>query len=512
MKKIAAVLLSVLVLLAALSGCAGRPETRNTGKAETETAVATAPSGSAPHTETEGAADTETETQEPSGKPEETQTPAYDDGVWGASEPDAAGSGDGAGGLDASKGSVFTYYDKKAEPAECAPEADGGLEMPGSGGCGAQAEAGTLSAGEIKDILDRTHWAGLLSEENWTAFAAKRALYTAGSVEVLVTNGGNAVFNTKAELIDAQGSPVWTAVTDVCGRALLFAGITGNGIDLSACKVKVGDAVYDIPSGNSISVEAEDSGLDVTQLDLMFMVDTTGSMGDELNYLKAELADVVSRVGAADENIDIRTSVNFYRDEGDEYVVKYFDFRADVEECVRQIGEQYAMGGGDYPEAVHKALENAITAHRWRADAVKLCFLVLDAPPHDESEIQGINAEISRLLTAAAEQGIRIIPVASSGVDAETEFLLRSFAFVTGGSYLFLTGDSGIGGTHLEPSDTQYDVEPLNECIIRVIYGNCGLTYEKTCYQPKTIPVETAENGGPPEEGLPVETIPVLDG
>ena len=68
-----------------------------------------------------------------------------------------------------------------------------------------------------------------------------------------------------------------------------------------------------------------------------------------------------------------------------------------------------------------------------------------------------------------AAKGIRFISVVSSGADDDVEVLMRSFAVMTGGTYLFLTDDSGIGGTHQEPTDTQYDVEPLNDCMVRVI-------------------------------------------
>lgn len=104
-----------------------------------------------------------------------------------------------------------------------------------------------------------------------------------------------------------------------------------------------------------------------------------------------------------------------------------------------------------------------------------MCFLVLDAPPHSESEISGINSQIQKYIQQAACEGIRIIPVASSGVDTETEFLLRSFALMTGGTYVFLTDHSGVGDSHLEPTIGQYTVEALNELMVRVISEYCGI-------------------------------------
>ena len=67
----------------------------------------------------------------------------------------------------------------------------------------------------------------------------------------------------------------------------------------------------------------------------------------------------------------------------------------------------------------------------------------------------------------------------------------RSFAIMTNGSYIFLTNNSGIGGSHLEPTDTDYDVEPLNECMIRVICEYCGIEYvPQYTYDPEQNPVQ----------------------
>ena len=74
-----------------------------------------------------------------------------------------------------------------------------------------------------------------------------------------------------------------------------------------------------------------------------------------------------------------------------------------------------------------------------------------------------------------AKQGIRLIPLASSGVDTETEFLLRSWSVMTGGTYTFLTNHSGIGNSHLEPTIGAYEVEKLNDLLARVISEYCGL-------------------------------------
>lgn len=125
------------------------------------------------------------------------------------------------------------------------------------------------------------------------------------------------------------------------------------------------------------------------------------------------------------------------------------------------------MGSQDYPEAVDEALENAVSGHDWSKSArARLLLLVLDAPPHREQAA----AERIRLMAAeAAKQGIRIIPVAASGADLETEMLMRTLAVATGGTYVFLTDDSGIGDSHKKPEGATPQIMPLNDLLADLI-------------------------------------------
>ena len=349
-----------------------------------------------------------------------------------------------------------------------------------TGGYAPIPSAGLLTASEWSDAKNLKEWLERTSDDEWSGIISSRAMSSRGVIEVSVTSGNGAVYNAKAELTDSDGNAVWSARSNVYGKAYLFYPASLEG---TSGKVKVGaeekDVSFSTVDGNApaVSFDSEGGELEVKKLDLMLMIDTTGSMGDELEYLKAELSDMVKRVSKSNEALSIRVSVNFYRDEDDDYVVKYFDFRDSVDECIALMKDESAAGGGDYPEAVHTALDNAITGHTWRDDAVKLCYFVLDAPPHNESEIQGINLQMVKSIAKAADLGVRIIPVASSGVDTETEVILRSFAVMTGGTYIYLTNDSGIGGGHLEASVSEKNVEPLNECMIRVTCEYCGIEY-----------------------------------
>ena len=415
----------------------------------------------------------------------------YNDGVIGENKSAARDGGtlfDRIAGVFGSKEEgVFDgagkSYEMGASPSAVAPEeyyedVVGEPAWTDGPGGNTQMRAGTLTAGEWRDSAEANiaEWRSKLNGGDWYSYAKARKIFAGNVVPVSVTYNGNPVFNCRAELLAGE-NVVYSAVTDISGRAILLWGIDGEGQTPTAVRVGGKTVALEKTDGSTVTVEAEAAGIAVTELDLMLMIDTTGSMGDELEYLKAELTDMIGRIAEAGSgSLSIRVSVNFYRDEGDEYVVKYFDFRTDIAECQKQIDSQYASGGGDYPEAVHTALENAVTGHQWREKAVKLCFFVLDAPPHEGEKI---NSSLRSSIITAAATGIRIIPVASSGVDQDFEILFRSFAVMTGGTYVFLTDHSGIGGSHKEAEVGEFDVEPLNECLIRITCEYCGLAYTR---------------------------------
>ena len=119
-----------------------------------------------------------------------------------------------------------------------------------------------------------------------------------------------------------------------------------------------------------------------TQLDLALVIDTTGSMKDELDYLKVEIDDIAAAVKRRFPNVDQRFALILFRDEGDEYVTRTFDFTGSLSEFRRKLSDQSAAGGGDYPEAMHLALEQAGQLSWRKTDAARVLFLVGDAPPH----------------------------------------------------------------------------------------------------------------------------------
>lgn len=329
--------------------------------------------------------------------------------------------------------------------------------------------AGLLTGGEWNDNENWNFWNSLYSSNNygadWTGYLEtwRTGMEYRAAVTVRDSSGA-AVSGAK---VSGMGT---SAVTDNKGRAYLFWAKSEMSGGAEEFTVEYGGSTKTFTETVNGGIEPEftlDGAAEPVpkSLDLMIMCDTTGSMGDELEYLVCELEDVVTRIRSENANVPTRISVNFYRDEGDEYVVREYPFTTDLAAAVTAISEQTADGGGDTPEAVHAALKSAVS-HDWDEDSVKVMFLVLDAPPHGDVQIID---ETVKHVGEAAEKGIRIVPVAASGVDKSCEYLLRSMALKTGGTYTFLTNDSGIGYDHIEPTIGSYDVEKLNDMMVRIV-------------------------------------------
>jgi hypothetical protein len=338
-----------------------------------------------------------------------------------------------------------------------------------------QHPAGQLTAGETNDFGKWDLWEDI-SQEDLAEFRDIWQLYPDNRFAVQLTyGGGSPAVDVKVQLKDAEGNVLWNARTDNQGRAELWRGMFDPKANEQAqfqLVANVAGKEYKLPTGRSFK-----SGLNTFELpmsceqrkgvDIAFVVDATGSMGDEINYLSSELSDVIARAQANLKDADLRTAAVFYKDSTDEYVTRHQQFSSDPAETVAYVNKQSHGGGGDHPEAVDAALETALLQLEWRETAAsRLLFLVLDAPPHqDPDNIFRLQA-MTRL---AAKQGVRIIPVVCSGMSKDGEYLLRSMALGTNGTYVFLTDDSGIGGTHLKPTTDSYEVEMLNDLMVRVI-------------------------------------------
>lgn len=343
----------------------------------------------------------------------------------------------------------------------------------GSGNSGNQIQPGVITAGEWNDLDNWSFWENIISTDDFKSYPQHWTIFNNNRIAVKVVTSDEAPAIDALVKLKRDGTTIFSARTDNKGKAELWADIFQENINADFSKLTI-----DVNNGVSVlsDVKPHKDGTNNivipattvdNKIEISFVVDATGSMGDELEYLKTELLDVISRIKTANPNATVLTSSVFYRDEGDDYIMSISNFTSNNNTTINFINDQSAGGGGDTPEAVHTALDKAVNELQWSTSAkTRILFLVLDAPPHHDNAV--LNSIQTNLLKIA-EKGIKIIPITASGIDKETEFLMRFLAITTNGTYVFITDDSGVGNSHLQASVGEYQVEFLNNLMVRLI-------------------------------------------
>jgi hypothetical protein len=207
-------------------------------------------------------------------------------------------------------------------------------------------------------------------------------------------------------------------------------------------------------------------------VELAFVLDTTGSMSEEIDGVKETLDKVMKDVGGS---ATIRVGLVEYKDQGDTFVTKAYPFTTDLAAFRRQIDGIQASGGGDTPEDVNSGLAATLQELQWSRDsAARVAFLIADAPPHlDYAQSISYTKSAKR----AASMGIKFFTISASGMDDVGQAVFRQIAQFTGGSNMFVlrggagaqstgAGDakSSCGGTH-----ENFTSGNLHELILRKV-------------------------------------------
>jgi Mg-chelatase subunit ChlD len=208
------------------------------------------------------------------------------------------------------------------------------------------------------------------------------------------------------------------------------------------------------------------------RLDLVFLIDATGSMSDEIDKLKTSLRAIVSEVSSLPSRPDVCLGLVAYRDRGDAFITRTHDLTDDVGGFLRHaLIPLRADGGGDYPEAMNEALHEAVHRVAWRGDGTtRMVVLLADAPPHLDYGAPHYDDD----MVAALGKGIKVFSVGASGLDRQGEFIQRQIAQYTGGKFVFLTyaeaNDPASGPGRETTHDVKnYSVDTLDRLVVRLV-------------------------------------------
>ena len=324
----------------------------------------------------------------------------------------------------------------------------------------------SISAGEVDD------------NQRWAEYMKYREEYDGPPVHSLDVSERYII-----TVIDAEGHPVPNATVRAStgkvdlfegrayanGQTIFFPRISAQHEDTEQLTVHVekddaSQSTQFARNGDSDWTVTLDSITDFSPnvpLDLLFLLDATGSMADEIDQIKSTLLSISSRISELPSEPDLRFGMVAYRDRGDDFVTRTYHFEPDVEKFLDSIREVRADGGGDGPESVNEALHVAISEPQWRSSAIRLVFLIADAPPHLDYEQDYDYAEE---MVEANRRGIKVFPIASSGLDAQGEYIFRQVAVHTMGRFLFI-----LYGGSTPHKVGQYSVENLDDLVVMLV-------------------------------------------
>jgi len=123
---------------------------------------------------------------------------------------------------------------------------------------------------------------------------------------------------------------------------------------------------------------------DHPKIEVVFVLDTTGSMSGLINAAKEKIWSIASTMASAQNDPNIKMGLVAYRDRGDAYITKTTNLSSDLDSVYATLMDFKAGGGGDTPESVNQGLYDAVNNITWSTDqdTYKVIFLVGDAPAH----------------------------------------------------------------------------------------------------------------------------------
>jgi Mg-chelatase subunit ChlD len=393
-------------------------------------------------------------------------------------KPTAAATARAAGG-EPQQGDFAHAPTPKAKPADAPSSRGRTIDGPGAGAPkGIQPSApGPVKAGEWDDNANYREFQRYLTMQS--DHPIHRADVSNRQFLVVRDADGHAVPRCNVTVRDEDGAAV-TLATTASGRALLFPRAEGlrahtatatanceDGRAMARIALDKQDGVVDLKLDTRRSLPQKKT------VDLAFILDTTGSMGEEITAVKATIQKVATAL--AQRDVTLRIGLVEYKDRTDAFVTRVYDMTTDVAHFRNDVSRLSAGGGGDYPESVNEGLHVGLTRLEWSGDAVlKLAFLIGDAPPHLDYQD---DADYAEEMKGAAHRGIQVFTVAASGMDALGQIVWRQIAQYTGATNLFVlrggAGPQSVGGGDPASScggtQTAYASGNLDELIVKKV-------------------------------------------
>jgi len=167
-------------------------------------------------------------------------------------------------------------------------------------------------------------------------------------------------------------------------------------------------------------------------LDVAFVLDTTGSMSGEIREARSRIRQLAEAIQQARGQERVRYGVVAYRDQGDAYITRVSPLMSEVEGTWRFLSELSANGGGDGPEDVIEGLRVALEELQWTPGAEHQLFLIGDAPPHTDYPD---HPDLASLRGVADEHDVVIHAIGCRSLSSTGIAWFRELAYATEGQY-----------------------------------------------------------------------------
>lgn len=177
------------------------------------------------------------------------------------------------------------------------------------------------------------------------------------------------------------------------------------------------------------------------KVEVVFVLDTTGSMGGLIESAKEKIWSIATTIAQAQPSPEIRMGLVAYRDRGDDYITKRTELTEDLDALYSELSSFEARGGGDGPESVNQALFEAVERFGWTEgeDVLRIIYLVGDAPPKMSFED---DVKYPASCKFAREKGI-LINTIQCGSMGGTKEVWQTIAQNTNGQYAAIAQDGG---------------------------------------------------------------------
>ena len=178
-------------------------------------------------------------------------------------------------------------------------------------------------------------------------------------------------------------------------------------------------------------------------LEMVFVLDTTGSMGGLIDGAKQRIWGIINEVMQTPSHPSVRVGLVAYRDHGDQYVTQILPVTNDLDKVYTTLMDFRADGGGDGPEDVRQALADGVHKAGWSkpsADIAQVVFLVGDAPPHDDY----VQVPDTLVTTAHAVKAGMTVNTIQCGADDNTRQIWQTIAQRGEGRFFAIAQDGGV--------------------------------------------------------------------